>query len=113
MKQANRSPWHGRRQTFNEQVASARHLILVSNMPEPTIVPAQYHRTPAMAPEKRLALAVAEVAMRDAQLPRHRDEVRAWIDDPASEPFSFAFVCTLLDLDVAHARAAMLKRIGR
>jgi hypothetical protein len=103
--------WRGERQTFAQEVASTRLALRAAAVPD-LMLPAQLLPSPAATPFQRLALAVAEAALRDARSPKHRPEVRAWILDDSSAAFSLAYVCEVLSLDVACARNALLARIG-
>jgi hypothetical protein len=90
------------------------------------ILPAQFFpRAAALAPERRLMMAVLAGAVRDLQSSagtgtlrarRHLAEVEAWFaSDDDVWPFSFVNLCHALDLDASSVRSRLLRwqRVAR
>jgi len=66
---------------------------------------AQNGPQPRATPFHQLLLAVFEQALRDYLVPKHREDVRAWVerrDELAAVPFEMA--CEYLDFDPAYTR---------
>jgi len=83
------------------------------------VLPARFHPTPGMSPERRLMLAILEDALRictrkNRERRRLVSETEEWIfSDDARAPFSFVNVCNALGFDVDSLRAHVRRSMSR
>jgi hypothetical protein len=90
------------------------------DVPDTTVLPAQFFpRAAALAPERRLMMAVLARALLDLQTHagtgarrarRHLAEAEAWFaSDDDVWPFSFVNLCHALDLDASSVRGRLVR----
>lgn len=82
----------------------------LSPLDEHAFVPEQLHPAPAAQPERLLVAAVLERAAWDLRSTnaKVREEAETWFMDDSSEPWSFVWIATVLDLDLDHLRRSCL-----
>lgn len=107
-----------KRKNHNIPVPSGGFLGNESLMPE-TVLPAQFYVSSAKeSGEKRLLLAVLEDAIhclqrycRSESISQRRlyREAKEWIESGEEKPYTFHFVCTVLNLDPDKLRAGLKK----
>jgi hypothetical protein len=103
---------------FDSVIDSALGCLGAPEVVPETILPAQFFpRAAALAPERRLMMAVLARALLDLQRDagpstrrarRHRAEVEAWFaSDDDTWPFAFVTLCHALALDAAAVRSRL------
>jgi hypothetical protein len=111
---------------FDPVIDSALGCLGAPEVVPDTILPAQFFpRVAALAPERRLMMAVLARSLLDLQsnagtgtrrARRHLAEVEAWFaSDDDVWPFSFVNLCHALDLDTCSVRSRLVRwqRVGR
>jgi hypothetical protein len=111
---------------FDPVIDSALGCLGAPEVVPDTILPAQFFpRVAALAPERRLMMAVLARSLLDLQsnagtgtrrARRHLAEVEAWFaSDDDVWPFSFVNLCHALDLDASSVRSRLLRwqRVAR
>ena len=111
---------------FDPVIDSALGCLGAPGVVPDTILPAQFFaRAAALAPERRLMMAVLARSLRDLQsnagtgtrrARQHLAEVEAWLaSDDDGWPFSFVNLCHALDLDPSSVRSRHVRwrRVAR